>query len=54
MDRKTAAARFEYWTERLVEAERAVEYAKEQMYLSQQALGQIAVEEMMKDGTLKA
>ena len=52
MDRKTALARYEYWTERLVNAEKAVEVAREQMYLAQQALGQIAVEEMIKERIL--
>ena len=52
MDRKTAEARLEYWSERLIHAQKSVEVAKEQMYIAQVELGRIAVEEMIKEGTL--
>ena len=53
MDTRTYEARIEYWIERKVQAEKAIEVANNQIYQAQCAIGVIAVQEMIDTGTLK-
>ncbi len=53
MDRRTYEARIEYWRERKVQSEKAIEVANNQIYQAQYAIGVIAVQEMIDTGTLK-
>lgn len=52
MDKKTALARLEYYDEQVADAERALEYRREQRQLALDTLGEIVLREMLEDGTL--